>query len=190
MTDDERLRSYDKLANDPEFREPFLRLVKKKYPKSSIPEIDAKDAIETKIDAGLKAKQEELDKLKDQLLTAQAQNLRDSKMSKFKGAPYWLRDEEIEAVEKLMVDEQIPNFDTAVRYYRGVIEPLTPSGYGIAGGPRAPKGRDYKSLIKDMNSDLMKSAINGRGDNRKAKLWAKKESDAAFDELRSGQVQL
>ena len=70
------------------------------------------------IDDQLKTRDAELSELKDQLLTERAERLRQTKAEKFRGAPYYLSEEDIAAVEKLMVDEQIPKFETAVSLYR------------------------------------------------------------------------
>ena len=192
MTDDERLRAYDDLANDPEYRESFLRLVKQKFPKSSLPEIDAKDALQKQIADQLKTRDQESSELKDQVLAERAERLRQSKAEKFRGAPWYLSDDDIKAVEQLMVDEQIPKFETAVTLYRSSISPLKPNGYGTLSQTHVPKGKDYKEMLFDPQSDLNKAGAKDRRtrSNRNTRAWAKKESDAAFEEIRSGQVSL
>lgn len=190
MTNEERLDALQKIIDDPQTRDPFFRLVKKKFPNASIPEIDAADAIYAKIDSELATYKKQLEETRDELLTERASRVIQREREAWKGAPWYFDDEDIKAVEDLMINKQIGTFKTAAEYYRAKVSPITPTGFGIGGRSRVPKGKYYKDLLKDPGSELMKAAINGGRSNRKAKEWANREAAEAFEELRSGQVQI
>jgi hypothetical protein len=190
MTDEERLEALKQIVDDPETRAPFFRLIKKKFPKANIPEIDAADALRHAIDSELATSKKELEELKDELRTERATRIIQQEREKWRGAPWYFSEEDMKAVEDIMVAKQIGTFKTAAEYYRDRVEPLKPNGYGISSRTRAPKGKHYREMLRDPNSELMKAAINGGRSNRKAREWANREAAEAFEEIRSGQVEV
>ena len=112
---EESNRLFTTLVSDPETRAETLALVKRKNPTMAIPELDEKAAR----DAALAAERAEREKLearvRDQEIRERLRNERE-RVKKDHG----LTDEDLTAVEALMVDEKapIPHYDAAAKVYK------------------------------------------------------------------------
>jgi hypothetical protein len=117
------------LANNPETREQTLRLVKKLNPALQIPEIDARDQVETKIEA-----------LKQQLLERDAKDRENQARASIEAERVRLKDQyrftdaDIGEVEKLMMDEHepIPSYSAAAKVYNASRQAGVPSSSNAA----------------------------------------------------------
>jgi hypothetical protein len=102
------------LAANPETREVLQRAIKKVAPNTPIPEIDAAD----RVMAAVATEREERLKLERTIMERDARdNVRDRR-AKIK-ADYKLTDEDVTAIEKMMVDDKEVNWthDAAARVY-------------------------------------------------------------------------
>lgn len=103
----------DKLANDPKTRTTFLRMTKTLAPNTVIPELD----IEDKIQAFAKPHIEKVAGLEAKLALSEAkENVRNARHAAQK--ELGLSDADMEGVEKLMVDHQIPNYKSGAEFFR------------------------------------------------------------------------
>ena len=105
----------DRLSKNPKTRAHLLSLVKADNPELAIPEIDVPVAIGTHVEEKLKATNERVEKLVSSLEEKEATRQVEETVSK---ARRRLRkaghsDESIEAIEKLMVDRGIADYDAA-----------------------------------------------------------------------------
>jgi len=159
---DEEVRELAALANDiarnPKTRGLFLQATKTVRPDTPIPEIDMANAVGAAL-AERDKKIAELEKARlDEQTTRQALEAR--KMLREKG--YADSDEDVAAIEKLMVDEKIVSHETAGKHFRMQRELAPPAAAPVATSP-----------IPADNADLMKDP----------KGWARREAARAIQEL-------
>jgi hypothetical protein len=112
------------LTSDPATRQAVQRLIKQKFPQTSIPEIDAADAVREEI----KTEREKREALERKIMENEARdNVRERRDSIRK--KYQLTDADVEAVEKLMVDDKEVNWthDAAARVYLAQRQSATPT---------------------------------------------------------------
>jgi hypothetical protein len=102
----------NQLANDPETRTEFLRMLKKKNPSMAIPEIDASDAVNKRVDDLKKENQELRDKFQENELRQSITLKRGDAMKK-----HHLSDDQMTEVEKLMLEKHLPDYDTAAEFF-------------------------------------------------------------------------
>lgn len=153
------------LANDPKTRRQFLSLVKAKNPDQPIPELDlerqvaAMAAPHLKDIADLKARYEQ--EAQERGVLAKRQAL------KAKG----FTDEDVTAIEKLMIEKQIGSHDTAADFYRMNSQASVPTPSTFTQVTMPVAGKDVKAA----------------GGIRK---WSLNEAHAAVADLKSGRVKL
>lgn len=117
----------DQILKDPETRLDALRIMKKKYPKAAIPELDAQAPYDKKFD--------ELSKKLDDFITAQGNEKVDGKLlGKIDAvrAKHGLTDEGVEKLKQLMIDKSIADPDDAIHVFNAnqpPPEPSMPAGY-------------------------------------------------------------
>lgn len=130
---------YQTLLNDPATRGETLALVKKKYPQTSIPELDAKAAADAAI-AAERAEREKLEaKVRDLEFDRRLEAQRESVVKK-----YDLTDADLLAVEALMTDKDapIPHYDSAVKVHMASKKSAEPTSSHIARGPYEMPSKD------------------------------------------------
>jgi hypothetical protein len=112
------------LTSDPATREAVQRLIKQKYPQTSIPEIDAKDAVRDEI----KAEREARLKLEERIQTDEIKRNIEARKAKAT-KDYGLTEADLIEVEKLMLDADnpIPTYDAAARVYKASKISATPT---------------------------------------------------------------
>lgn len=155
-----------KLSTDPSTRQLFLRLSKKADPSLVIPEVDVLDtvaaAVKPHIDKIAAMEAKELEREVKERIRVRRDELRDKGYTK----------DEIDSIEKLMVDKQIPNHATAAEFFsvqRQTATP-TPANYTM---PRVPI--PTKDQIKEAGG--MKRHFIG-------------DAHKAIDDIRAGRVKL
>lgn len=149
-----------RMLNDPKTRPEFLKLYKQVFPNVAIPEIDARGAVESKID--------DLKKLIDEDKAARAKerdevevNRRKGEFSKWQSegrlllAKRGVPEKSIEAVEKLMTDRGLNDYEAAFALFRDTQpadEPVVSRAYSPTVGMRSLAGQetddDMKLLFK------------------------------------------
>jgi hypothetical protein len=112
------------LSENPATRKDFLKLTKKAKPNLAIPEID----IDEQVTAALGADRKRVESLENQIRERDARDELDKRRKKVADR---VGEENVAAVEKLMLDEGIQKHDTAAEYwqYRQRVDAPTPSPF-------------------------------------------------------------
>ncbi len=164
--------TYEALLKNPETRELALRLTKKVDPNLSVPEIDLKDQAR----AAFQETNKKIESLEDQIRKSDARDRieRERKALRDTG----LNDDDVAAVEKMMVTEQIPSYGTAAKLYRAERElaAATPS-----------QGAVQQSTTYQLPESALAAGKSGKGG---LSQFARNEADAAMNDLRSGRIKL
>lgn len=166
------------LLSNPETRETIQRALKKLNPKISIPEIDAKDAVLGAVTSA----NERVTKLENQIQEDAIRARLERQRLDLK-AKYHLTEDDMLAVEALMVDKDnpIPSYDGAARVYLASKASATPTpssfapptfdmpeqdvwGAGIGNQAKLNK-IGMNEAFKAMN-DVMGGKVPGLGSNR------------------------
>lgn len=162
------------LAKDPEARQMFQRYWKKKNPNISIPEVDTEDRMRAMIEEEKKAREELEKKVTLQEIRERLEKNRAEIKTK-----YHLTDDEVKAVEKLMLPgddnpEPIPSYDAAARVFVASRTPSTPTS----------------SAFSPLTYSMPESKVWGRGIGNPAELnrIAMEEAYRAFGEIKGGKV--
>ena len=158
---DELARLAQTLADNPETRKDFLRMTKKINPDLPIPELE----IEDKTSSALNEIRKENESMRAKLREKEAiENLEKRRQSLVKKG--LVEDEnEIEAVEKVMLDKKIADHETAADHYRWMKESAkpTPTGYN----PSAVRQFNLGKYWKDPKGAAQQEAMNALADLRK-----------------------
>ena len=154
------------LAEDPKTRKEFLKLVKAKHPDQVIPEIDT----EAQMQAFAKPYIDKLAQMEKSQMERDVQARIKERRAELKSQGY--SDDDVKAIEEVMVKEQIPNYATAAKYYKQGKELAQPT---VAA----------KDLVTKMPVD--KKTIKEAGG---IKNWARTEASNAIADLKSGRVKL
>jgi hypothetical protein len=177
MTAEEQvLKMYNDLRNDPSVNQDFFKLLKKKWPNMSIPEVDVPARLEAEQLAREEERNKKIKELEERLLEQDVRNRLASERGKIKGPPFNISDEEMTRVEELIEKKGFPTYEAAAEYYRAVTAPLKPTGF-MSQVPR-PEIKKAKDLLKDPKSDLFKSP----------KSWSDNEFDNAWSDVETGKV--
>jgi hypothetical protein len=110
------------LADNPDTRESFLRLTKKARPQMPIGEIDIKDELSNRFEQA-NARVEQLEgKLREKEAVEELERRRRSLVAK-KG----VREEDIQEIEKIMLEKGITSHEAAADYYSWMRQAATPT---------------------------------------------------------------
>ena len=144
------------LADNPATRRQFLELIKTASPTTNIPEID----MEYRMNERTKPLQDKISSLESQLRENEFKELRKSSHKKLMdmGIPK----DEIAEVEKLMLDKQIGNFDTAGEFYLSQKQTATPTAGTFSTPMTMPS-------IKEMGGDI--------------NSWARSQANEAINDI-------
>lgn len=156
-----------KLSNDPATRKDFLRLVKKHNPAQPIPELDVEDRIAALAQPHIN----ELNKMKLERLKEKTEGNIEKARSALKEQGFTKDD--IAAVEKLMVEKQIPSHDTAASYFKMEKQTATPTPSSLQTG------------VNTLPID--RKAIKEAGGIRN---WSRIEAHKAADDIIKGRVKI
>lgn len=155
------------LAADPKTRRQFLQLLKAKNPNQPIPELDA----ETQMLAFAKPHIDKVAALEKGILERDLKERLADKRAGLKSKGY--SDDEIAAIEKMMMEKSIPSHDTAAEYFRMERQLATPTPTSLQTGVNTlPIDR---KLIKEAGG---------------VKNWARMEAHKAADDIKAGRVRL
>lgn len=147
------------LATDPETRESFLRLVKKKNPKLAIPEIDAADRAREAVAQQHSSLEKKVAELEERLQKNAAFNPLVAEREALVRAR---GEDEVKKIETLMLERKIGSYATAAEYVdleKRVATPTQPLGLKTAA--QLPKLTD--TFLKNPVSgarDLAAQAVN------------------------------
>lgn len=163
-------RTFNKVLEHPETRDIGLRVMKKATG-ISVPEIDLKD----QANAAFRARDEKIASLENGIRERDARERVERERRALEGKGFSADD--VAAIEKLMIDEQIPNYGTAANHYkmsRQLAAPTPATG--------AQPGSTY-----DLPSEALAAGKSGRQGLNK---FARQQADAAMAEITSGRIKL
>lgn len=115
------------LSENPETRKDFLRQVKKVKPEMPIPELEIEDYTRHAVDKAY----DRVNQLEAKLRERDAMDELNKRRSKLKSKGLIDNDEDIEEVEKVMLEKGITNHEAAAEYWRWMQQSAapTPTGY-------------------------------------------------------------
>ena len=115
------------LAENPQTRKEFLRLTKQARPDVPIPELDIDDSL-TRVSSQA---EERVSQLEAKLREKEAREELERRRNKIRKAGLVQTDEDIEEVEKIMLEKKISDHETAAEYHQWMKQAAapTPTGY-------------------------------------------------------------
>ena len=150
-----------RLAENPDTRKDFLRLTKKVNPDLPIPELE----IEEKTSSALDQMRRENDAIKAKLQAKEAQEMLDKRRQSLVKKGLVDSEDDIEAVEKLMLEKKIADHETAAQYHQWMKQAAvpTPSGYN----PNPVKAFDLNKYWKNPGVAAREEAVKALNELRK-----------------------
>jgi hypothetical protein len=120
---DELALIYKTLADHPETRKDILKLTKKVRPDLPIPELE----IEERTSQANLELRKEIEMLRNDAMERDAREKLNSRRSTLKQKGLASSDEDIDQIEKVMIEQQIPNHETAAQYWQWMKQSATPT---------------------------------------------------------------
>jgi hypothetical protein len=160
-TRDELASLMQTLTESPDTREESLRLIKKVKPGLNIPEIDIKDST----NLALQQVRQENERIRAELKSRDAQAELEKRRKTLVKKGLVSNEDDIEAVEKIMIEKGIPNHETAAEYHQFMKQAAkpTPTGYN----PSAVRQFDLGKFWKDPRGAAQQEAVKAFADLRK-----------------------
>lgn len=151
---DELAALAQQLAENPETRKEFLRMTKKVKPDLPIPELD----IDGRLDRAREEMASEVEKLRQKLAEKEAKEELESRRRDLLKKGKVQSEEDIQAVEKIMLERGITNHETAAEYHEWMKQAAqpTPSGYN----PSVMKKFDLGQYMKNPVNAAREEAMN------------------------------
>jgi len=147
------------LAENPATRKEALRLTKKVRPNLPIPELELEDYTEKKVNAA----EDRVNALEAKLKEKEALTELEKRRSKL--VKRGLSDEEIEEVEKVMLEKKIHDHETAADYFDWMKQAATPTPMGY--NPSAMSKFDLSKYWKNPTQGARNEAAQALMDLRK-----------------------
>jgi hypothetical protein len=115
------------LADNPETRKDFLRLTKKVNPEMVIPELQLEEYTERKVSAA----EEKVMALENKLREKEIREQLESKRRALKERGIAQSDQDVQEIEKIMLEQGITSHDTAAQHWEWMKQAAvpTPTGY-------------------------------------------------------------
>jgi len=157
---DELAQLMKELADNPATRKEVLRLTKKVRPSMNIPEIEMEDYTEKKISNAEERVMQLEAKLREKDAVDELNKRRQSLVKKGLAS-----EDQIDAIEKLMLEKGMTNHETAAEYFDWMQQAAvpTPSGYN----PNPLRGFDLSKFWKDPKMAARNSAAEALAEIRK-----------------------
>ena len=111
------------LAENPETRKDFLRLTKKAKPDFSIPELEIEDATTHAVSKAYERVEGRENRMRERDARDSLNERRQSLLKK----GFAKDDADIESIEKIMLEKNIPNHETAAEYWKWMQESAAPT---------------------------------------------------------------
>ena len=120
---DELALIYKTLADNPETRKQILQLTKKVRPDLPIPELE----IEERSHQATSELRREIEMMRNEAMERDARDKLNSRRSSLKQKGLAASDDDIEQIERVMIEQQIPNHETAANYWQWMKQSATPT---------------------------------------------------------------
>jgi hypothetical protein len=154
------------LSDNPETRKEALRLTKKVRPNLTIPELDIEEHTNSKISAA----EEKVMRLESQIREREAREELEKRRNKLKEKGLAQSDEDIEQIEKLMLEQGMTNHETAAQYFEWMKQAATPT-------PNSAMGYNPSALSKfDLSKYWKNPQMGARDEAAKALTELRKNS--------------
>lgn len=111
------------LAENPETRKDFLRLTKKAKPDFSIPELEIEDATTHAVSKAY----ERVEGIENKMRERDARDSLNERRQSLLKKGFAKDDADIESIEKIMLEKNIPNHETAAEYWKWMQESAAPT---------------------------------------------------------------
>ena len=111
------------LAENPETRKDFLRLTKKAKPDFSIPELEIEDATTHAVSKAY----ERVEGIENRMRERDARDSLNERRQSLLKKGFAKYDADIESIEKIMLEKNIPNHETAAEYWKWMQESAAPT---------------------------------------------------------------
>tara|TARA_R110000868_G_scaffold119057_3_gene315430 strand:- start:29 stop:562 length:534 start_codon:yes stop_codon:yes gene_type:complete len=111
------------LAENPETRKDFLRLTKKAKPDFSIPELEIEDATTHAVSKAY----ERVEGIENRMRERDARDSLNERRQSLLKKGFAKDDADIESIEKIMLEKNIPNHETAAEYWKWMQESAAPT---------------------------------------------------------------
>ncbi len=111
------------LAENPDTRKDFLRLTKKAKPDLPIPELEIEDATHREFSKA----NERVEQLEQRLRERDARDKLNEARQQLISKGFARNNEDIEQIEKVMLEKNIPNHETAAEYWKWMSQTAAPT---------------------------------------------------------------
>ena len=111
------------LAENPETRKDFLRLTKKAKPDLPIPELEIEDATTNAVSKAY----ERVEGIENRMRERDARDSLNERRQSLLKKGFAKDDADIESIEKIMLEKNIPNHETAAEYWKWMQESAAPT---------------------------------------------------------------
>jgi hypothetical protein len=111
------------LAENPETRKDFLRLTKKAKPDFSIPELEIEDATTHAVSKAY----ERVEGIENKMRERDARDSLNERRQSLLKKGFAKDDADIESIEKIMLEKNIPNHETAAEYWKWMQQSAAPT---------------------------------------------------------------
>jgi len=152
------------LAENPQTRKDFLRLTKTARPDVPIPELDIDESL-SKVSTQA---EERVSQLEAKLREKEALEELERRRNKLRKEKLAETDEEIEAIEKVMIEKGITNHEAAAEYYQWMKQAAapTPTGYNPQVLNKFDLGKYYKNPVGAARDEAAKALSELRNPRR------------------------
>ena len=152
------------LAENPQTRKDFLRLTKTARPDVPIPELE----IEESVNKATSAAEQRVQALEAKLREKEALEELERRRNKIRKAGLAETDEEIEAIEKVMIEKGITNHEAAAEYHQWMKQAAqpTPTGYNPQVMSKFDLGKYYKNPVGAARDEAAKALAELRQPRR------------------------
>lgn len=158
---DELAALAQRLADNPETRKDFLRMTKKVNPDLPIPELE----IDDRTNSAIETMRKENEAIRAKLQAKEAQEMLDKRRQSLVKKGLVDNEDEIDAVEKLMLEKKIADHETAAQYHQWMKQAAVPTSSGY--NPSAVKQFDLNKYWKNPVNAARDEAANALRDLRK-----------------------
>jgi hypothetical protein len=143
------------LSENPETRKDFLRLTKKAKPDMPIPELEIEDYTRSAVERA----NERVAQMEARLREKDAMDELNKRRSKLKDKGLISRDEDIEEVEKLMLEKGITNHEVAAEYWKWMQQSAapTPTGYNPSAINQFDLSKYWKNPVAGARDEAAKA---------------------------------
>ena len=143
------------LSENPDTRKDFLRQVKKMKPEMPIPELEIEDYTRHAVEKA----NDRVAQLEARLREKEALDELNSRRNKLKAKGLIDKDEDIEEVEKVMLEKGITNHEAAAEYWRWMQQSATPTptGYNPSAINKFDLSRYWKNPVAGARDEAAKA---------------------------------